>query len=82
MVPWGAELQAGIERAADDLADDARDEFTTLSRGRLWLTSAEAKQLDRDLRAVLKPYPGAHLTQAPHGAVVRDGYWLLLPPPG
>lgn len=82
MVPWATELQAGIERAADDLADDARDEFTTLSRGRLWLTSSEAKQLDRDLRAVLRPYQARTSRKHPDGAVARDGYWLLLPPPG
>ena len=82
MVPWAAELQAGLERAADGLADGAPDELTTLSQGRVWLTRAEAKQLDRDLRAVLKPYQARTSRKHPDGAVARDGYWLLLPPPG
>ena len=80
MVPWVAELQAGLERAADDLAAGAPGELTTLSRGRVWLTGAEAKQLDRDLRAVLAPYHSRTSRKHPAGAVARDGYWLLLPP--
>ena len=81
LVPWAAELQAGLDRAADDLAAGGADELTTLSRGRLWLTPAEATQLDRDLRALLKPYQTRNSRTHPDGAVGRDGYWLLLPPP-
>ena len=81
LVPWVAELEAGLERAADDLADGGPGELSTLSRGRVWLTVAEAKQLDRELRALLKPYQSRTSRKHPEGAVARDGYWLLLPPP-
>lgn len=82
LVPWVGELQAGIERASTEVSDDrALDALTVLSRGRLWLTADEAQQLDRDLRAVLEPYKSRTSRSHPDGAVPRDGYWLLLPPP-
>jgi DNA-binding transcriptional ArsR family regulator len=80
LVPWGAELEAGLGRAADELARGGAGELTTLSRSRVWLTAAEAKQLDRDLRALLQPYQARTSRSHPEGAVGRDGYWLLLPP--
>ena len=53
-----------------------------MSRGRLWLTAEEAKTLHRELDAVLKPYKKRTRANHPDGSVPRDGYWLLLPPPG
>lgn len=80
--PWAQEVTQGIERAAEVITADGADERTMMSRGRLWLTAAEAKALHRELEAVLKPYKKRTRANHPDGSVPRDGYWLLLPPPG
>ncbi|PRY58229.1 ArsR family transcriptional regulator [Knoellia remsis] len=82
LVPWADEVRQGLERAARTLAHDIPDKRTQMSRGRLWLTAEEAKELDKELRAVLQPYKKRTLKNHPEGAVPRDGYWMLLPPPG
>lgn len=82
MLPWVGELQAGLERAAGSLAEDDADDWTNLSRGRLWLTAEEAVALREEMAALLDRYRGRTSRKHPEGARPRDGYWLLLPPEG
>ncbi|KQU68042.1 hypothetical protein ASD62_12660 [Phycicoccus sp. Root563] len=82
LLPWVGELQAGLERAADSLADDDADDWTTLSRGRLWLTAEESVALREEMTGVLDRYRGRTSRNHPEGARARNAYWLLLPTEG
>lgn len=70
-----ADVEAGLDRAATG----GGIEDTTLSQQRLWLTTQEHEQLERDVQGLLEAYAGRTRRRHPRGSRPRDSYWLLLP---
>ncbi|TWD16928.1 ArsR/SmtB family transcription factor [Marihabitans asiaticum] len=73
-----ADLQEGLTRQARAIAA-GEDEVGTASRGRRWLTDAEARELRERLREIYDEYAGRNRSDHPQGARPWDIHLFMLP---
>ncbi len=74
---WFAELDADLDRLATAVADG--EEHGMTSRGRLWLTDAEERELRAELHALTRRHRGRTRRDHPEGARPWNVYALVLP---
>ena len=55
-----------------------RDDGTTMSRGRVWLTTEEARALNKEVNALLERYEGRTPQEHPEGAAQFSSFWSLI----
>ncbi|HET7661548.1 MAG TPA: helix-turn-helix domain-containing protein [Oryzihumus sp.] len=55
-----------------------RDDGTAMARGRMWLTTAEAKALVDQVSALMEPYEARTAADHPEGAAQFSSFWSLL----
>jgi hypothetical protein len=73
MAPMLEELDAW---AASDRRGE--DDGTAMARGRMWLTTAEAKALVDQVSALMEPYEERTAADRPEGAAQFSSFWSLL----
>lgn len=74
---WFADLEGDLDRLVDAVGDGESHGMT--SRGRLWLTDAEERELREDLHAVVRRHRGRTRRDHPEGARAFNVYALVLP---
>lgn len=74
---WTSDLEAGLDRLVRTVADG--DEAGMASRGRLWLTEDEERDLRKRLQDLFDSLRGRNRNNHPEGARAFDAYALLLP---
>lgn len=81
---WFSELDADLDRLVEAVGDGESHGMT--SRGRLWLTDVEERELREALHEVVRRHRGRTRREHPEGARVYNVYALVLPaedaPPG
>lgn len=77
MLGWFADLEAGLERATRALAGG--DDVGMTSRGRLWLTDDEVRELTGQLHELVRGYQDRTRSHHPDGARPWDTFALVLP---
>lgn len=76
--PWLAELGSGLDRLLGHAAASDVDRGMA-SRGRLWLTEQEERELTAALGELWRRFEGRTRKDHPSGAYLMDFYALLLP---
>lgn len=77
MLGWFADLEAGLERASRALASG--DDVGMSSRGRLWLTDDEVRDLTEQLHELVRVYQARTRSDHPKTARPWDMYAMILP---
>lgn len=75
---WFADLEAGLDRLSASVSADGVEQGMT-SRGRLWLTEDEERDLRQRWREVAQEFRGRTRRDHPEGATPFDIYALILP---
>lgn len=74
-----ASLRRTIE--AWSTGDRRPEESAQVSRGRMWLTDAEARSLNDEIESVIEHYDTRTAQEATDEVTARDFFWLNLPQP-
>lgn len=74
---WFSDLEGDLERLADAVGDG--EEHGMTSRGRVWLTDAEEREMRERIIDVVREYRGRTRRDHPEGARPWNVYALVLP---
>ena len=74
---WGHDLVTALERLGSPAGED--DTRSVFSRGRVWLTDEEGRELAEEIFRLWDRYKGRTRRDHPDGASLRDVYAVVLP---
>lgn len=74
---WAADLVAGLQRLGDP--NEQLTGRSGFSRGRLWLTDDEARELSEEIYSLWERFDGRTRRSHPEGSSLRDAYLVMLP---